>query len=124
MSDWSLLEVIVLVVVLVAGVLAIRIGLSFDITEWMRQRTEKAETRLKLLCPHATFSREQDGRISIQCLLHSPPGTFIWICSRCQLQTTDERLGDDIMQRYARHPDRLIEEDERFRRALKRQYRL
>lgn len=122
--DWSLREVVFLLVALVVAVFAIRVGVSFNFTEWTKQRTKRAKIRLQLLCPHATFAQEEDGRVSIQSLLHSPPGTIVWICSRCQLQTTDERAVNEIVERYARYPEKLIKEDKKFQRALKRQYRL
>ena len=81
--DIALACLMVLVTIVLATV-AVKLVVSFDTNKWQERRDKKNKERFQALCPHAVLEFPKDGSVQVVSSLTSPPGTLMWICSRCK----------------------------------------
>ena len=118
------MEVAFVLVLLAATIVVVRVVVTFDFGAWIKDRRKRAETRLKLLCPHAILRPREEGQFEVRMTLHSPAGTLMWICSRCQFRTTNEDVARQLLDQYTKHPDLLIKKERQFDKAAKKVFKI
>ena len=79
---------------LLAGIVAFKVKVSFDVNEWLRDRRQNQMNQLKNVCPHCTINKFEDGRIEVESLMFSPSGTVSYMCGRCGLTTPDREFPE------------------------------
>ena len=118
----SVVELSVLLLSIALSVVVIKVGVSFDLNRWFEARHKRREEKLKVLCPHATLEKTQDGEFVLACLMTSPSGTSMWICSRCGTRTHDGTRMQRIMEEYASNPKALVDKEKRFLRLAEKHF--
>ncbi len=118
----SLIEIVIAIFLLVLGAIAVKIGISFDINAWFRARSKHQKDKLKILCPHTEIKLADNGGLEVQSLFHSPHGTTAWICSRCQLTTTDSNVPDKILKYYAENPKIYLKQTKKLDKLIRKVY--
>ena len=121
---FSLLELAIAAFLFAATVVAIRIGISFDINAWMELRHQRDMERLRFICPHTEFKFGNDREMEVASLLHSPPGTSMWICSRCQFCTSDSSIPNQLIDFFCKHPKSYIKQEKKFEELARKVYRI
>lgn len=121
---FSVPEIIMIILSLLAGVILLKVVVSFDINAWMKTRADHKQNRLKMLCPHTEITIKDDGSAEVKSLFHSPYGTTAWICSRCQLSTFDSSVPEQFMKIYAENPRLYIERVKKFEKLACKTYGL
>lgn len=124
MENLTLLEAVLFIVFLVIAGVVVKIGVTFDINAWLKLRSEHRGERLKILCTHTDIVQSSDGGIEVKTLFHSPSGTLIWICSRCQLITSDRRVPKERMEFFAKNPKAFFEREKKFNKVANKMYNL
>ena len=61
---------------------------------FVKRYDDGVEARVRRKCPHWVPIFLPDGKIQVENLFTSPPGTLSWICSRCGIVTHDERMAN------------------------------
>ena len=59
----ELLDLTIIVFLILLGVVAIKIGISFDINKFLEQCQKLEKDRLHVLCDHAVFEIDDDNNI-------------------------------------------------------------
>ena len=121
-SESLLIEIAIIFFVVVATVVAIKIGVSFDINAWIKLRHERNKERLKIICPHTEIEMKEDESIECQTLFHSPAGTVMWICSRCGFTTSDANMPRRLMEFFAQNPRAYIYRSKKFEKLARKTY--
>ncbi|MCY4580695.1 MAG: hypothetical protein OXD31_16830 [Chloroflexi bacterium] len=99
--DW-----ILILLVLAATMIAIKGTVRFDVNEWLKQRREVKEERLRRLCPHVLMKDE--GRLVLESAYFSPFGTTAWQCQVCGHTLYNREMAENDLQYWATHPDQLL----------------
>lgn len=115
-------EIIGIGVLLIIAIIAIKIVISFDINKWLDQRNERKKEKVRHLCPHATIDVLCKNNARIRSLMTSPPGTFMWVCSRCGAQTHDGGLAQRIVSHYSENPKMLLDDEDKFLKYVKKEF--
>lgn len=124
MENLTLLEVALLILLLVIGGVAVKIGFSFDINAWLKARSEHQKERLKMLCPHVDIRRRDDGRPEVICLIKFLPLAINGFCSRCGFQTYDSDYPRQLQKDYAENPGNYVKRMKKFNKLMDRIYKL
>ena len=114
-------EVVVAVLVLMAGSVGTKIGFTFNINQWMESRRKRSKEKLRRVCPHALPIKEGDQR-GFESTFSTPYGTEQWVCWRCGLVTHDIRGSEHMIERYASNPRLYFKQEEAFDRIAKKVY--
>ena len=91
------LQVLLVVIAVIGGIFAIRLSLSFDLNQWIRERPLRRLHRAQRRCPHIeTFDEvDEEGRISsveVRSLFAQPPGSTTWICAQCGAEALQHQV--------------------------------
>ncbi len=113
------------IISIVGGVLlaivAIRFRVSLDLNAFLKARRDKQISRIQNACPHLMIDRVGQDTFRITDCFHSPPGTSIHQCSRCQLTSWNpERDYPGRADYYAANIDAYLEAEKRFSRLLRK----
>ena len=115
-----IIEVVIVILLILIGVVAVKIGISFDINAWNKERLKHKKDKLQILCPHTEIT----PNLEVKSLFYSPSGTTSWICSKCQLQTFDSRVPEQLVKYYAENPDVYLEQLKKFDRLFRKIYKI
>lgn len=114
-------QLIIGVVVFIAGAIAIKISFNFDVNKYLEERQKRYSAKCKNACLHFEFVPHDEG-IIVNSFFISPPGTTNYMCQRCGLVRL--HVDQDDMQRridyYANHIKEYNKENERFHKLLKK----
>ena len=102
---------------------AIRIGLTFDLTKYLENRREHQKEKLRILCPHAQIV-EENGEPLVVPTYVSPSGTHKWICERCGTEAFGPGPFDRAMETYRKNPMLLLRDEKRVQKYAKKFYKL
>lgn len=105
----------------VAGLIAAKLGLSFDINRWQESKRKRLKEKLQAKCPHAVPIKER-GNLGLESSFSSPSGTTGWVCRRCGLVTYDMRGATYMLERYLNNPEQYIKQDKAFHKVHKKLY--
>ena len=114
---YSELAIVALAVIL--AVFAVKIGVSFDLNQFLRDRKEHRLNRLRALCPHAE-GRVFDNKLHIRSLMMSPDGTEKYVCAKCGFVTLGTYLSDANMERFTKDPKLLLDQEKRYGKYAKK----
>jgi hypothetical protein len=107
-------------VVLVFGVVAIRISLTFDLNRYLDSRKSTLRAKAKNACTHFDIEPVGDD-IQVQSLFISPPGTSQYQCQRCGLTKHIQDGEVEAMAEYwLKHVDEYNKQQEKFHKILKK----
>lgn len=104
---------------LIVTIVAVRISVNW--VDFLEYRRKVRVRRLRSLCPHATVIKTSKG-VEIESLLSSPPGTFNFICSQCQLVT--HWPDESVLDYWANNPSDLLKRERKFQKAVHRFYKM
>lgn len=121
MGDWEWWQVILVIFTLFASMAVFKVGVTFDLRKWLKDRREEKHDLLPLLCPHALLEKTDDGRIVVTSLVVSPPGRYDAFCRRCGAHFIGGlEESRDLMKRWAANPKLLAEREKKFLKQCKR----
>ena len=109
---------------IVVSIVAVKIGISFDLNAWLKARSEHQKERLKILCPHTNLKDIGGGKWQAESYFHNPSGTMDWICSRCQFRTSDPRIPEKLMRTFAENPETYLYKLKKFTKLANKMYKL
>lgn len=113
-------EFIGAIIVLVLGVIAVRVSLTFDINKFLERRDKKLSQRLKNTCTHLEMLPTEDGQFQIRSLFESPPGTLKWQCQRCGLIANHDNDFESRAEYYSKNPEKYLAKYKEFHKLLKK----
>lgn len=123
MTDLSLWQVALVIFAVGFSVLAIKVAITFNVTDWLKRRDEKNQTKVKIVCPHVTMGQESDGRYYVDSLAVSPPGTTQAQCQQCgQVLIGGLSQADDIATFYQNNPAAYVTQMKKYRKAVRKAY--
>jgi len=106
--------------VLVFGVVAVRISLTFDLNHHLDGRKSTLKAKAKNACTHFDIEPVGDD-LQIQSLFISPPGTLQYQCQRCGLIKYMQDGEVEAMAEYwIKHVDEYNKHQEQFHKILKK----
>ena len=110
---------------LIGTILAVRIGISLNLVEYLKYRKETQRRRLQNICPHFTVVRiaDPDG-FGIESYFHSPYGTTDHICSRCQLVVSSRDHLLRLQNIWINDPEGLMEREEKFDKEIAKYFKI
>lgn len=119
---------VLLIIVLAVSIIAVKIGITFDINKFLEQRKKTHLAKAQNLCPHMEFdilnADDSSRQINVQyrSLFESPPGTTRWICSRCGFvqNNVDESLIAQQAQRYLSNTDLYEKTMKQYNKYMKK----
>lgn len=119
-----------LVIVIALSIVAVRIGIAFDINRYLEQRKKTHLAKARNLCSHLEFdilNKDDSSRqinVQYRSLFESPSGTIMWVCSRCgsvqnnvdenqiahqaQYYLSNTDLYQKTMKRYSKHMKKAL----------------
>ena len=100
------MEAIIYIFVAIVAIVAVKIGIKFDINEWQKSRKETQRVKFKNMCPHVNLSKHGD-QYFIECLVVSPAGTLDWHCQQCR-RIFHTGMSKDEMEYWGNNPTELI----------------
>ena len=118
----SLVYAAIAILLMAISVFVVKIVISFDVSAWIKHKSENKKHKLKMLCTHTQITLKSEKNVEYKPLFVSPPGTTIWICSRCNIQTYDSDFPKRIAEFYVNNLDVYFKEEEKFQRCLRRYY--
>lgn len=124
MENLALVEITIIIVVVLVSIVVVKIGISFDINVWLKSRSEHRAEKLKMLCTHTEIKQIRGNKVEVESLFHSPPGTFNFICSRCQQITSDDRVPNELMEYFGNNPHVFFEKEKKFNKLARKMYSL
>ena len=113
----SFLEVLILIIV---GAIAIRFTFKFDLNRYLENRRKIKIDQLKNICPHCKIEFVGKNQVKVESYFHSPIGTSKYICSRCHRVVESEEDAKRMAENYAKDPERFLENEKRFVKAVER----
>ena len=119
---FSLVEAVIAILLIIISVFVVKIGISFDITAWIKHKSENKKRKLMMLCTHTQITLKGEENMEIKSLFVSPPGTTAWICNRCNARTYDSDFPKQIAAFYASHLDVYLKMEKKFQKCLRRYY--
>jgi len=117
MEWWQIL------ILIIAGAIAIRFSLRFDLNRFLEHRRKIRLDQLKNICPHCKIELvDKEGKTKIKCTpyFHKPSGTFNYICSRCGCVVASEEDAGRISRSYAKDPRKWLEHENKFIKQMKK----
>ena len=128
MPDWEwwqwVLGVFLSGIGLLFGVMAFKIAVTFNVTDWLNRRDEKRKERIRLYCPHVEIDMIGEGKFQVKGLMFSPSGTTQAQCTQCgQVFIGGYEQGEELAQYYIRNPDVYFRKMKRFKKAMKKAYK-
>ena len=117
----SPINIILVIVVVIIGIFAIKIGITLNLAEWQKNRRGNFKDKLKAACPHTVLEIHGE-RMEVSSRFISPSGTIDYICQGCGLRTADRDLPEKLMHFYKDNPNRFIEDSKKFEKFYKRLY--
>ena len=115
---------VTLILAVIFTVVVVKVGVSFNVNEFSKERRKRAKERLTVLCAHAVPGGIDGNDLMIESLMTSPFGTTSWVCSRCGMVAHDRSTVERMMKQYADNPMALLEQEKRFQKYARKYYRL
>ena len=103
---------------LLAGIVALRFTVSFDLNRYFEGQREKRQRRARALCPHAEIVPlgAEDPDVGVRITYIKPSGTTQWECQICG-DVTYEPMVRDCASRWEQDPEALVEQLKKFKAA-------
>ena len=103
-----------------AGIAVFSVAIKFDLNAFLENRRKEQFGRLMAMCPHCVLA-EQNGRIVVQGLVFSPPGTLQAQCKRChKVFVGGLEEAWEATRVWRENPGALQKAEDRFRRYGRR----
>ena len=119
-DDLAWWHIVIILLALCLSIVTVKFSMSFNITEWLKQRTVNKENKARRLCPHTIMDLDgATNQLKVMSQYTSPFGTTAWICSRCGDVSYSE---EEVMQNtdyWGRNIQRYIERNEQIEKLLK-----
>ena len=113
---------LILLLGMVLAIFVIKISVTLNLNEFLAVRLKRKNIQLQNSCTHLTIVPGENNQLLVTDHFYSPPGTIIYVCSRCQLQTYNPDLQFPGRAEYfAANIDKYIEAQKRFERRLRKQ---
>ena len=126
MAENILLNAVIVVISLIVAVVALKIVISINWVEFLKYRRRIQLGKLQNLCPHVTLkpletSNEYAAMESLFCCI---PGTFSYKCRQCKFVVDHIEDVEEIGRRWANHLEELMKREDRFRREVRKFYKM
>lgn len=113
-------EILWFIIAVSVAIIAVKITISFDINEYLKNRNERLLLKAKNYCPHARFVKTPEGKYGVQSNFVSPPGTTNYICTTCQLVVYDVSGENMRIQYFLENPKELSKQTEKFEKIIRK----
>lgn len=111
----------ILVLVVALSTILIRFSFTIDVNKLLESRRARQIVRLQNACPHVGLQPMAKGKFTVTYFFTSPPGTILYICSKCQLRSFNpEQEFGDLGEYYAANPDKYLIKIKDFEKLLKK----
>ncbi|MEA3329222.1 MAG: hypothetical protein U9Q06_00580 [Nanoarchaeota archaeon] len=116
MEWWQIL------ILIIAGAIAIRFSVKFDLNKFLEERRKIKISQLQNICPHCKIEILGKDKKQIKCTpyFYSPTGTLNQICSRCKCVVPFEEDVKRICGNYANDPQKWLEQENKFIKQMKK----
>jgi hypothetical protein len=114
MEWWQIL------ILIIAGAIAIRFSVRFDLNEFLRDRRKTKIARLQNICPHCKLETLDNKTIRAESYFYTDYGNPNWICRRCKFVVPFEEDTIGICENYAKDPKKWLKNEKRFKRQMKK----
>ena len=123
MTGFTWWQIALLVLATGFSVLAIKVAITFNVTDWLKRRDEKNQIKVKIVCPHVTMGQDSDGRYFVDSLAVSPPGTTQAQCRQCgQVLIGGLSQADEIATFYQNNPTAYVIQMKKYKKAVRKAY--
>lgn len=113
---------LILLLGIVLAFFVIKISVTLNINELLAARLKRRNIQLQNACPHLTIMPNENRQLLVTDHFYSPPGSIMYICNRCQLQTYDpDAQFPGRAEYFTSNIDKYIEAQRRFEQLLKKQ---
>ena len=109
------------VVIVCVAIAVFSVAIRFDLNAFLENRKRTQFARLQAMCPHCVMEPMEDGRIAVQGLAQSPPGTIQAQCTRCHrvfVGGLDE--SSEGLRYWQANPIQWMKAEKRFRKYARR----
>lgn len=111
-----------IVVITVSFISILRLGIKFDINQFLSMRKKRHLALARNYCPHMRFTVTNND-IEIQSLFYSPSGTLNWICRQCGATVAiapDNEEMREIATYFINNPKEYRRRMNRYQRHMKK----
>ena len=109
-----------ILILIIAGVIAIRFSVKFDLNQFLKDRRKIKIDQLKNICPHGRIaSITDDGKVTFESFFVSPVGTMDYVCSQCNVIIGKEQVSR-INEKYRDNLDLVFEKQKEFAKRVKK----
>jgi hypothetical protein len=107
-------------ILIIAGAIAVRFTLKFDLNRYLENRRKIKLAQLKNICPHGRIIDIKGNQIKFESLFSSPVGTLKWVCSQCGCIVDHEDDINRINESYKKNPSLVLEKQKKFIKEAKK----
>lgn len=115
--------IITLIVVVTVSLISIlRLGIKFDINQFLSMRKRHHLALARNCCPHMRFTVTEND-IKIQSLFYSPSGTLNWVCRQCGATVAiapDNEEMQEMATYFINNPKEYRKRMSRYQRHMKK----
>ena len=112
---------LLLILGLVLALFVIKVTVTLDLNEVFAARRGRKIIQLQNACTHLTIEPQENGKLLVTSHFHSPPGTIVYSCSKCSLQSFNPELDfSGRAEYYAGHLEEYKKAELTFQRLLKK----
>lgn len=115
--------IITLIVVVTVSLISIlRLGIKFDINQFLSMRKKHHLALARNYCPHMRFTVTENN-IKVQSLFYSPSGTLNWICRQCGATVAiapDNEEMQEMATYFINNPKEYRKQMSRYQRHMKK----
>ena len=96
--------------------------INFDLNRFLEKRRENQKEKLIMLCTHTEISFLKDGKIIIQPLFVTFPGTTQYQCQRCGRWTSEFEINR-IREYWSNNIKQCLKQEKEFSKLHKKIYK-
>ena len=124
MQDIQWWQLILIIITVLLAVVAFKFVVTFNVTDWRKNRDERLKEALKIHCPHVEIvdMNTETRTTTVKCLITKPRGTFTLYCNRCGQSFSDEGIGFELQQFYGQNPEAYINKIKKVDKIAKKLY--
>ena len=88
----------------------IKINISFDLSQFLKERRERKILQLHNMCPHAIVQNVGGNLLMVEELTYSPGGNYDWVCKGCQKTFISNPISKEQQEAWKKDLNPLIKQ--------------
>ena len=114
-------EVVAITIAIAIAIIVVKIAITFNVTEWQKNRDKKLKEKLTILCPHTRIVKD-GARLAVETFVISPPGTHQAYCQQCGCQFMGLEDAERFSTYYAANPEKLPVQQKKYLKGVRKLY--